>query len=334
MGTFEKSADRGGVLPGSETEPEDQAPAMPLRQGEMLVSALIDAYMGAYTGRDTTRVQRLTWWRARVGSIALQDLSDDHVHAALEQLADQTGRVYSGKDADDRPILRSKHKVLRPATINRYHAALGAVVTWAIRRRIAPRGFVHPCRSVERRPEDNSRTRFLSHEEIKRLLAACRASTWPRLHLLVSMALVTGARKSELLGLHWRDIDLERGEATLGRTKNDAPRVLPLTPGVVAELAEIRAGASSLVFPGTRYPDRPFSVNGPFGRALVAAGIRGVSFHVLRHSCASLLARSGASLLEIGDVLGHKTASMTRRYSHLATSHKAALVTRVLGDLE
>ena len=63
-----------------------------------------------------------------------------------------------------------------------------------------------------------------------------------------------------------------------------------------------------------------------------AAGLVDFRFHDLRHSCASYLAMNGASLLEIADVLGHKTLAMVKRYSHLSTDHKAALVSRVMGD--
>jgi len=47
-----------------------------------------------------------------------------------------------------------------------------------------------------------------------------------------------------------------------------------------------------------------------------------------------MLAQNGATLLEIGDLLGHRQISMTKRYSHLASSHRSALVNRVLGDLQ
>jgi integrase len=79
---------------------------------------------------------------------------------------------------------------------------------------------VHPCRSVERKPENNEKTRFLSDDERTRLLAACKASPWPRLYGLILLALTTGARKGELLGLTWTDIDLERRLAHVGRSKN------------------------------------------------------------------------------------------------------------------
>lgn len=308
-------------------------PALPLRAAQLAIGDLIDLYMAHYAGRDETRLQRLTWWKARLGQLALQDLTDDHVHAAVEDLATQHSRYYAGKDADGRPIHRSKRKPLSPATLNRYAASLAAVITWSIKKRIAPKGYVHPVRTIERRPEHNERTRFLDDAECRRLLEACRASSWPRLYVLVLMALTTGARKGELAGLTWRDVDLERAEASVRRTKNGDPRVLPLVPAVVEQLQRFKAGDSSLVFRSPADPDRVFTFEPKYLEALRAARIKGATFHTLRHSAASMLARNGATLLEIGDLLGHRQLQMTKRYSHLATSHKAALVNRVLGGV-
>lgn len=308
-------------------------PPLPMRAGHLPLADVINLYMAYYAGRDTTRVQRLTWWKARLGTVPLQDLSDDHVHEAMEALANQHGRYFAGKDADDRPILRAKAKPLAAATLNRYQAALAAVITFAMKRRIAPKGYVHPVRLVELRAEDNIKTRFLSDDECRRLLDACRRSTWPRLYALVLAALTTGARKGELLGLTWASVDLERAEARITRTKNSDSRVLPLVPAVVEELAKFKAGASSLVFRSPRDPARAFSFESRFHEALRQAGIRGVTFHTLRHSAASALARNGATLLEVAEVLGHRQLQTSKRYAHLATSHKAALVNRILGDM-
>lgn len=309
------------------------APALPLRRGDLPMAEVIDLYMAHYAGRDTTRVQRLTWWRNLLSQTALQDLTDDQVHAALDHLSSQASRYFAGADADGRAVYKAKKKQLAPATINRYAASLAAVVTWTIKRRIAPKGYVHPCRSVERRPEHNEKTRYLSDDERQRLLQACQASSWPRLYLLVLMALTTGARKGELLGLRWGDLDLERAEARVLVTKNGDPRVLPLVPVVVGELRKYIAGPGVLVFPSRRDPDKPFSFEPRYHEALKAAKIRGFVFHDLRHSCASILAQNGATLLEIADLLGHRQLQVTKRYSHLATGHKAALVNRVLGAI-
>ena len=308
-------------------------PALPLRAPLLLLRELVDLYMGHYTGRDETRTQRLAFWVQQLGDVALQDLSDDQVHVGLERLADTNATFYAGKDEAGRPIYHAKRKRLAPATINRYATALAAVCTWAIKKRIAPKGWVHPCRSVERRPENNEKTRFLSDDERERLLQACKASTWPRLYALVLMALTTGARKGELMGLTWAAVDFERGEASLARTKNGSARVLPIVQAVAAELQRFKGKPDELVFGSPRCETRGYTFEPRFAEALRAARIRDFTFHSLRHSCASMLARNGATLLEIADVLGHRQLQMTKRYSHLATSHKRALVNRVLGAI-
>jgi len=306
---------------------------LPMRAGHLPITELIDLYMAHYAGRDDSRLQRVEWWKRMVGAMPLQDLTDDHVHAALEVLKQQPSRYYAGDDVDGAPIYRSKKKALAPATINRYAATLAAIVTWCIKRRIAPKGYVHPCRSVERMPENNERTRFLSDDERARLLSACKAAPWPRLYALVLMALTTGARKGELMGLRWANIDMQRAEAHLATTKNGDQRVLPLVPAVLQELERFKANSKHYVFGSPRDPERQFAFEGQFKEAMKAAKIRGVTFHTMRHSCASMLAKNGATLLEIADLLGHRQLQMTKRYSHLATSHKAALVHRVLGAM-
>ena len=319
----------GGMVPGSTCKP-----AIPQRAGALLLRDLIDCYMAHYAGRDPTRLQRLGWWSARIGHIELQALSDDDVHAGLEHLAHQRSRYFAGNDVDGRAVFRDKRKAMAPATINRYSASLAAVLTWAIKRRIAPRGFVHPCRSVERQTENNEKTRFLADDERERLLSACRASPWPRLYALALLALTTGGRKGELLGLTWADVDLERNLAQVGRSKNGDPKMLPIVPAVADELKRFRGRPEERCFPSPRKTTEPYAFEQRWKEAMAVARVRSFRFHDLRHSCASMLAQSGATLLEIADLLGHRQLQMTKRYSHLATGHKSALVNRVLGGIK
>jgi integrase len=149
----------------------------------------------------------------------------------------------------------------------------------------------------------------------------------------VLLALTTGARKGELLGLRWADVDLEQGIATLARTKNGSARVLPLVPSAVEELAKFKGVPAAWVFESPRDPKRVFCVDGQWKKALADAKLKGVVMHTCRHTAASMLAQAGASTVELADVLGHKDLKMVARYSHLSTSHKSALVTRVLGKL-
>ena len=143
----------------------------------------------------------------------------------------------------------------------------------------------------------------------------------------------TGARKGELLGMRWADVNLAQGVVHVATTKNGDPKVLPLTPPVVEELKRFSGADTELIFKSPRRPKQAFGFEPQWKEAMRVAGIRAFRFHDLRHSCASLLAANGATLLEIGDLLGHRQISMTRRYSHLAASHRSALVCRVMGEL-
>ena len=308
-------------------------PGLPLRDGGLAISALCDLYMAQYEGRDTTRVARLQWWRTQIGALRLDEVNDDHLHAALEILAQQPARFYAGKDADGKVIFRARG-VRTGATLNRYASAIGAVFTWAIKRRIAPKGFVHPVRGIEHQRETTGKTRFLSDDERTRLLAACKASKWSRLYLLVLLALTTGARRGELIGLRWRDVDFTHKVLHVGRSKNGDPKALPLVATAAELLRELCGAPDALVFPARLNPATPMAFEDRWRQALAAAKVRSFRFHDLRHSCASYLAQHGATLLEIGDLLGHRNVSMTKRYSHLAASHRSDLVNRVMGGFQ
>jgi len=95
-------------------------------------------------------------------------------------------------------------------------------------------------------------------------------------------------------------------------------------------LERTNRGRSRFVFPSRDEPDRPYAAfDGLWYGALARAGIADFRIHDLRHTCASYLASQGASLLEIADVLGHRTMAMVKRYSHLAQEHKTSVIERM-----
>ncbi len=304
------------------------------RTGQITIREAIDLYMSVYEGRDTSRLQRMTWWSIKLGSLSLAQLDEDHIYFALEELQSQNSRYYAGKDADGKDIFKAKKKPLAPATINRYTAAIGALLSWCIKKRLTPKGWENPSKGIESKPENNEVVRFLSNKERTDLLEACRGSKWAKMYLLVLIALTTGARRGELLRLTWGDIDFDQQIASVNQTKNGDKKVLPLIPNVIDELNKFKINnPNELIFASKRRPDSPFNYVENWREALNTANIKKFRFHDLRHSCASYLAQNGATLLEIGDVLGHRQLSVTKRYSHLATQHKASLINRVLGDI-
>jgi len=146
-----------------------------------------------------------------------------------------------------------------------------------------------------------------------------------QLQNFVATACLTGARSGELLGLKWSDIDFTSRLATLHTTKNGKPRLLPLTSNVMAELNQFRQIGSGLIFNSTISSDKPYEISKSYTKALKGAGIGVCRFHDLRHTAASNLAKSGASLLEIAEVLGHSNTTITKRYAHLCTEHNKVL---------
>ena len=290
-------------------------------------------YLGCYSGADDTRPQRINAWVRLLGDTPMTEITPEAIDEAMSRLANEPARVFSGKDADGNPIFKGKAGKRSPATLNRYLTALGSLYSWSRKERIIPRGFDSPTRHVEKRKESRGRVRFLTDDERTRLLAECQESPWNRLYLLVLMAITTGARRGELLGLEWKDIDFERAEATLHDTKNGDRRVLILIPQVITELERFAPKDSvtsqALVFRSRLRPSQPYATAKVFNEAVEAAGIKNFRFHDCRHCTASYLAQNGASLLEIADTLGHRQLRMVQRYAHLNTDSRRRLLTRV-----
>jgi len=245
------------------------------------------------------------------------------------QLIGKKQLIYVTK-SDTSDGLHKLPNTLTNATINRYKAAISVVFSYACREYDLPE---NPVRKIPSLPENNERTRFLSEAERTRLFRACRASHWDKLYLIVLLAITTGARKGELTKLRWNDIDFDRRTAYVATTKNGQPKVLPLTDSVIRELQIFDTKDSSLIFASKVKEDVAYCFTKPWKRALEDGQINDFRFHDLRHSCASYLAQSGASLLEIADVLGHKDISVTKRYAHLCVEHKVSLINRVMGGI-
>ena len=157
-------------------------------------------------------------------------------------------------------------------------------------------------------------------------------------------ALSTGARKGEILGLTLADVDLARGSAVFRDTKNGDTRSARLARHLRELLADqiVRAEALYAALPHTPktrwlFPRsdglQPIDIRTAWENARDKAGLDDFRFHDLRHSTASYLAMKGASLVEIAEVLGHRTLQMVRRYAHLSESHVKGLVESLGEDI-
>jgi integrase len=141
-------------------------------------------------------------------------------------------------------------------------------------------------------------------------------------------------RMSEQYGLDWNQVDFERRQVHLPKTKNGDSRTIPLNSVALGALKDLRGrnkpkGADP-VFPSARSGTALQGSRGWFPTALEEAGIEGYSWHCNRHTFASRLVMAGVDLRTVAELLGHRTLQMVMRYSHLAPEHQASAVDRLV----
>jgi len=190
----------------------------------------------------------------------------------------------------------------------------------------------NPAAAVKRFTITSERTRFLSRDEIQRLLQECEKQvTSPWLLPLATLALNTGMRQGEQLSMKWENVSLERGSITIIQSKTLRPKTIAINDEAreaLNWLQENRYGELLFMWPWGQ-PIGKVTVYDAFKKACSAAGITDFHFHDLRHTFASHLVMAGVDLVTVKDLLGHKTINMTNRYTHLAQEHKAQAVAKL-----
>lgn len=289
------------------------------------VADLIDQYnqelLGVEPKHRKTRMH-LAWFRKEIGTMPLADVTGPLIARCRDKL---------GREITYRKRTRG------PGTVNRYLASISIALTHAAR----DWGWIqrNPLlgKTLKRAKEPRGRVRFLSENERGQLLDECKESRNRNLFPITVLAISTGMRAGEIIGLRWNDVDLENGWITLQQTKNGVRRGVPLVGyalEVIEEHSKVRRLGSDLVFPSAtgkaNFPREAWE------KALVRANIKDYRFHDNRHSAASYLAMAGVPLRTIADVLGHRTLAMVQRYSHLTDEYKseaiAAMNKKIFGE--
>lgn len=264
----------------------------------------------------------LTWWKKHLGAYVLADITPQMIAELRDKLSNEW--IMKGKKTE---------KVRRkPATVKLYMASLSIVYSIAEKEW----GWVerNPVLSVRKPKVNNGRMRFLDKDEQKKLLDAARADRHPYIYDLIVLALCTGARWGEITGLMWKEVDLKTTRPVIRlepRTKNGERRTIPITGPSVQVLKSRKKSQvihSPFVFPRAD-GKKPMEMRKLWERVLEASELDDFTFHDLRHTTASNLAMNGASLLEIAQILGHKTLSMVKRYSHLTEQHTHDILERM-----
>lgn len=231
--------------------------------------------------------------------------------ARLQRIADFLGDV-SLVDLDRPRIANIRDWLERTgasvATVNRYMAALKTLLNMAYKEW----GVLDKVPYVKLQPENPEERRALTAREIHTIRRFLVDVGQDDVADLVKFLVDTGLRLGEALKL--TDVDIRDGCVYLVDTKAGRPRTVPLT-GSAQAIVEGRQGR--LFRYGKWYYARHFK------EAVLRSGVdpKGVVLHSLRHTCCTRLVERGAGLEGAGAILGHSTATMTSRYSHLSTEH-------------
>lgn len=238
--------------------------------------------------------------------------------------------VFAGRRISDirRADVRSYIAVRRSAgasvgTIDRELTFFSAAINFA--RIELEQTFANPVANIALQQAEG-RVRWITREEAARLIeSAGYRARWPHLSAFIRLALFSGCRKSELLGLEWSRVDIPRRVFLLEghHTKAGRRRAVPLNDPAIQALQDMKDWIDQHV-PGSPWvfgrpgEGRITTLQNGFASACKRAGIADFRIHDLRHTFASWLVMQGVSLYVVKDLLGHSSIAVTERYAHLS----------------
>jgi len=255
-------------------------------------------------GHIKIKISQLNEWEKRLGHLQLKEITP-------ETISKERNAISFERDLSNSSVVR-------------YLASLSSAFSFAI----YELDWISssPVTKVKRPKEPKGIDRCLSPSELESLLNESLKSKNPYLNAFVIIALSTGMRLSEITNLKWEDIDFERELLMLKDTKNNTSRSVHLSLESRSILKDMNTNTNTkLVFPSERSKwknqEKKTCIVAAWKKVIKSSGIKDFRFHDLRHTCASYLAMNGASLIEISEILGHKSLKTTERYLYLCESH-------------
>ena len=309
---FDAAWDKDAALQALAARVAQRDQPAPTERARLTFGQAVDKYLAAKSRKRSLRDDRqhLAHLRAAFGS----DTPLEGVTAA--RISDYRAARMAGPSArTGRP--------LTAAAINRPLAALRHLLRLAV----DEWGVLDKAPAIRLEKEPEGRVRWLEPDEQARLLAACAKSKNGHLEAIVTMALETGMRASEVMGLMWEEsLDMSRGVIRLERTKSGRRREIPMRQAVYDLLA-----ARPEPHAGRLWPDE--SIRTAFENAVDVAKVGELTFHDLRHSFASWFVMRGGSLQALREILGHRDIKLTLRYAHLAPGHLRAEIDKTAAPI-
>jgi integrase len=272
--------------------------------------------------------------RPAIGSVKLADLRPAQIARMLDDLR-QPGSNRRGVARD---------RGLSETSIQHVFTVLRTALQWAVRQRLISH---NPADDVDRPQRARTEMRIWTSDQLATFLDYVRDD---RLYPLLRTAAMTGARRSELLGIRWSDVDLDAGTVSISRarvrvrdgmheapsTKTGKSRVVDVDPVTVSVLKRWRIDQIAdrvhwgPAWQGSDNPEDGYvftrengdpvhadHVQQRFERLVKAASVPVIRFHDLRHTHASLLLAAGTPVLDVAKRIGHASAAMTLNvYGH------------------
>jgi integrase len=215
-----------------------------------------------------------------------------------------------------------RREVVTPATVNRELTILKRLFNLAIEWTDL---HDNPVDGVRFFKEPERAIRVLSGDEEKKLYKHCAEHLAP----IICIALNTGMRRGELLGLCWEAVDLHQKIITVKQSKSGRVRHIPINDmawNVLRSLPGSHDSGPVFKFRG----ESILNVKKAFRRAVERAKIPYCRFHDLRHTFATRMVLAGVDLPTVKDLMGHANINTTMRYAHPGPAHKRAAVARLL----
>ena len=322
---------------------EDAADERDKVRGSQTVSQLIDAWSkdGVLTNRRTGARRSPAniageialanhHIRPLIGSRKVDSLTKGDIQRLRTQIA--SGETRTKRRGRKRGLIKVSGG---EGTAARTIRLFSSILSYAVDRGIIG---ANPALGVKL-PPSGQRHRYLSTEELRRLGAVLDQPTTSfsaaTAAVIIRLLILTGARRGEIEGLKWSEVDFQFGMLRKETSKTGA-KVIPVARAVLVILEEQRqwvSGNQVWVFPGQKGEGHFDSLKKEWSRIRIAAGIPDVRLHDLRHTYASFGASGGVGLPLIGGILGHKQASTTQRYAHLADTPLRAAANVIAAEI-
>ena len=313
----------------------DPASERQQKRKEIKIADLCDLYLE--TGVETKKPMTVKGDRGRInghikpliGTKRVSEVTVAHIERLMKDIA-------AGKTRADFKTTTSRSRVIvrgGKGAATRTVGLLGGVFTFAQRQGIRAD---NPCRGVKRYP-DKASERFLSPSEIGSLgeaLSKAEANGANAIATnIIRLLILTGARRNEIEGLQWSEVDIEKCCLRLKDSKTGA-KVIPLGAPAMQILSVWQPTlGSEYVFPATSGTSHFQGIKRVWQAVRNEAGFHDLRLHDLRHTFASIGLASGDTLQMIGALLGHSNARTTSRYAHLADDPKKNAANRISGQI-